>query len=703
MTVAGPQTAEAGALADGMNLYRGNLHSHTVYSIGEGEGTPAEAFTWARDTIGLDFYAITDHAEFLNPLTWWATGVQANRFNNDGGFVAMRGFEWSNPYFGHSVVLGTSSYTNAILNPTFDLFALWVDANNAMAQFNHPGREAGAFDSFAYDSAIVDNFYGLETGNKEVGANDGEYYSWYVKALDAGWKVAPVENQDNHAPALNSTHRTVIVSPTLTRASLMDALKARRVYGSDDPSMDISFRCNNQWLGSEVKDDESIAKLELIGNGGKVLASKDCAPDQLTVNWTPAFQVGDTAAGTNYFFLRVTERDTNGEDDLGLGYQVAVTAPVWVNIVEEVEQLNAYKGDLHSHSTYSDGDLPVAEVLANAESKGFDFFALTDHNNSAQWNDPGFASDAMTLLYGVEWTTGNGHANIWSNRPFDWAGTVKPTLGDAAAAIAAVHSFNSPGQLALFSINHPYCPGNEWTYTFDQSKDADCMEVWNARYLWPNLNPFSVSDTLDAYIKAGKMIGAVGGSDSHVHNSPMSDPVNYVQTLYHDLGVPTTWAYAPSAAGMDILEALRDGHASISYCPDGPSVRFMADAGYLDGATRSFETIMGESLPAAALGNSTLFRVEVAGAGLAPAVIVVKKNGQLLTATVGIGDAPSFEFTDVPADGDYYTVEIRQIGTDIDTALTMQVCQLAQIGWVTALSNPIYVLPNAEPAFLQIR
>ena len=39
----------------------------------------------------------------------------------------------------------------------------------------------------------------------------------------------------------------------------------------------------------------------------------------------------------------------------------------------------AYKGDLHSHSVYSDGSEHYTEVAANYRSSGFDFMALTDH------------------------------------------------------------------------------------------------------------------------------------------------------------------------------------------------------------------------------------------------------------------------------------------------------------------------------------
>ena len=85
-----------------------------------------------------------------------------------------------------------------------------------------------------------------------------------------------------------------------------------------------------------------------------------------------------------------------------------------------------YKGDLHAHSSYSDGDSPVSAVIKSAEDKGFDFFVVTDHDtslrgNPAHWDDPGYHSSALILLYGIEWTTPLGHANVWSAAPFSYA------------------------------------------------------------------------------------------------------------------------------------------------------------------------------------------------------------------------------------------------------------------------------------------
>lgn len=49
-------------------------------------------------------------------------------------------------------------------------------------------------------------------------------------------------------------------------------------------------------------------------------------------------------------------------------------------VEEDLYQLRPLKGDLHTHSYYSDGQDGVAMVPANYREEGFDFFALTDHN-----------------------------------------------------------------------------------------------------------------------------------------------------------------------------------------------------------------------------------------------------------------------------------------------------------------------------------
>src|SRR5439155_22506772 len=96
-------------------VFFGNLHSHTSYS--DGSGTPAQAYTQARDVARLDFLAITEHNHRLceagassdrkdgimiatSPELYTGPGSAAviptaGRFNADGQFIALYGQEFS--------------------------------------------------------------------------------------------------------------------------------------------------------------------------------------------------------------------------------------------------------------------------------------------------------------------------------------------------------------------------------------------------------------------------------------------------------------------------------------------------------------------------------------------------------------------------------------------------------------------------------
>lgn len=135
-----------------------------------------------------------------------------------------------------------------------------------------------------------------------------------------------------------------------------------------------------------------------------------------------------------------------------------------------------YKGDLHNHSLHSDGDSSVTDVIAAAESRDLDYFVLTDHDGDmdgspTHWYDPAYYSDSMILLYGVEWTTGDGHANIWNADPFDYSPFWEAHQNsDPESAVEAAHEIG-----ALFSINHPL--RMQWEYPVPTEVDA--IEVWN--------------------------------------------------------------------------------------------------------------------------------------------------------------------------------------------------------------------------------
>ena len=64
---------------------------------------------------------------------------------------------------------------------------------------------------------------------------------------------------------------------------------------------------------------------------------------------------------------------------------------------------NWYKGNMHMHTTMSDGELEPVDAINVYREAGYDFIAITDHRKVGHpWQDEKFL-----ILPGVEWDTGD--------------------------------------------------------------------------------------------------------------------------------------------------------------------------------------------------------------------------------------------------------------------------------------------------------
>lgn len=388
--------------------YFGQLHSHTQYSDGAGSLESALAYIKALpDSANVDFVAFTDHSNYFdksgaaNPegalydmtkateysqQTWksYKDAVAAFNAENAGSMVAIAGFEmtWSGGP-GHINTFNTpgivSRNNTTLNNKTKDagLQAYYkllsqAEGANSISQFNHPGTTFGNFIDFGYWDAVVDTrMYMVEVGNGEGQIGAGGYYpsyEQYIMALDKGWHVAPTNNQDNHKGRWGNANdaRDVILTDDFTESGIYAALRARRMYATEDKNLEIDYTVNDNMMGSIIDVPEklnfeisfndpdrtdSIAKVELVVNSGKVAytwnSAADLAKGSVSVELAPEY---------TYYFVRVTE----GDGDL------AVTAPVWVG---ESLKLGISKAECGTSTPVTDEELTITTTFFNSEAK----------------------------------------------------------------------------------------------------------------------------------------------------------------------------------------------------------------------------------------------------------------------------------------------------------------------------------------------
>ncbi|MEW6202019.1 MAG: CehA/McbA family metallohydrolase [bacterium] len=316
--------------------YCGGLHSHTSYS--DGKGVPEEAYDYARNTAGVDFWAITDHFEFLTLPAEVAQGEvsewdkllkAADAKNDDGEFVAIAGFEWSMDVLtGHINVMNTKETPVhgkvGFLSP----FYRWLARTPAetIAGFNHPGDEERMFNDFKYDPKIDERIIYIEVFNDQGKAKF--YRDKYFKALDAGWHVAPAGAQDNHRPdwGTRSGNKTCVWAEELTREAVFSALRSLRFYAANDANLSLSFHGNDVWMGQKVKgktaeliveahdtDNDVIKLVRILTEGGNVVEERQVNAPDAYLNITVPINA------KTYLVAEVIEEDGNS----------AFSAPIW--------------------------------------------------------------------------------------------------------------------------------------------------------------------------------------------------------------------------------------------------------------------------------------------------------------------------------------------------------------------------------------
>lgn len=322
------------------------------------------------------------------------------------------------------------------------------------------------------------------------------------------------------------------------------------------------------------------------------------------------------------------------------------------------------KGDLHTHSYYSDGADGVAMTPADYREEGFDFFFLTDHNRMYTSEYAAKLYDGiplgMQILRGEEVHTPGSLLHIVHaggsdsvcqkyiqdpqgyERDLDAMEATLPNIDPLyrrryAMAKWACDRIHEAGGIAILA--HPYWRPNanniasEFLEILYDGKLFDAFEVMGG------IN--SVHNNLQLALwhqksVQGKCLPVVASSDSHDHDSEKGI---FARRF--------TLVFAADNTGEAILNAIREGFCVAGEIPVGDSreVRFYGDLRLVAFAHFLFQNYFNETWRLC-VGEGILMRrfaegedVEQLLAAMAPTVEEFYKRFYGLTAPQGLSDS----------------------------------------------------------------
>jgi hypothetical protein len=162
------------------------------------------------------------------------------------------------------------------------------------------------------------------------------------------------------------------------------------------------------------------------------------------------------------------------------------------------------RGNLHSHSTRSDGDRPPQEVMNAFAKLGYQFFALSDHDLISDYKD--LDPKGMILLMGNEVTANGRHIlQIGSPKRIEpWNDRQK-----------VIDEINQEGGIAI--LNHPSWGDLYNHFTYEQLfefQNYTGIEIFNGCCLEHPGSAYAV-EKWDRLLSAGKKAWAFANDDSH--------------------------------------------------------------------------------------------------------------------------------------------------------------------------------------------
>jgi len=333
-------------------LVYGDLHEHTDVSQCNRHGDQSidESYQHMRDIVHLDFAAATDHGYNITPYLWNYTAKMVRVNCDPERLITFLGEEWTSSFeeYSEKYPYGFHGHRNLILADPY--FAVWWNAQNRQtpadvwrelrekhADFVHiPHQVADTGNvpcnwEFADETAqpVAEIFqvrgaYECHGGPRQ--APQSTPAGWFLQDAWARGTVIGVIASPDHGGGLG---KACVYTRDLSRAAILEAIRARRCFATTAARMVLDVRVNGQLMGAKTAapGGRPVTVEVTVRCPGEVERIEVCRNNQFIYTRPgngsrDSFTFTDTQplAERSYYYVRVLQKDN----------EIGWSSPVWL-------------------------------------------------------------------------------------------------------------------------------------------------------------------------------------------------------------------------------------------------------------------------------------------------------------------------------------------------------------------------------------
>ncbi len=307
-------------------------HSHLSKCLSPNDGTPLQNFRWAVDHNRMDWWALTEHLEYLSYNEWRRVEETVAAFTSDGRFEPLFGFEWGNNP-GHTNIfyrdqqLGEELRALTLMSPSLeDLMQRWdarMPAGGVLAARHFQGhRQPDVFEGYraAWEPSM------------EILQTRGDQREWVETFLREGAKIGFLGASD-HARHWHFAYcMTGVWATEPTREAIFDAIWQRRTIAASAKILlhtevsGIPMGAEGEVLGDPqlrvtAESAQPLREIQVFRNGE--LAHRESL-DTPNLDWT--WTDRGNPRSRNYYYVRLAAQPALPQSTPAVAY----ASPIWV-------------------------------------------------------------------------------------------------------------------------------------------------------------------------------------------------------------------------------------------------------------------------------------------------------------------------------------------------------------------------------------